>query len=113
MSVPTVAKLRILFVEDLISPNLTCSDPAKSKKLNSMPRINFEKSSVERPSFIDCVKSLESLPIEINPTETSTPINIKLIPCGSFRNFTLMYENSAASVIKTENKRNNCIFIEF
>ncbi len=62
MSVPIVAKLRILFVEDLISSILTRSDPEKSKKLSTIPRINFEKSSDERLCSIDCTKSPESLP---------------------------------------------------
>ncbi len=63
----------------------------------------------DRPAFIELVKPGDSWPAMIKPMDTKVPISIKLIPDGSFNNFTLTYEKTAASVISTENKRNSCI----
>lgn len=82
--VPKIAKLKILFAEDFISRNLICSELAKSKKLKSIPSTNLEKSMVERLCFIEMVKSSDSSPAKMSPTETMVPISIKLIPGGSF-----------------------------
>ncbi len=63
----------------------------------------------DRPCFIELVKPRDSWPAMIKPMDTNAPISIKLIPDGSFNNFTLIYENTAARVINKENKKNNCM----
>ena len=112
INVPTVAKLRILFAEDFISLNLTCNEPAKSKKLKSIPKINLGKSITDNPCFIDSVKSTDSWAARIAPAETIVPISMNPIPDGNLKNFTLMYEKIAASEINIENSSNICIEID-
>lgn len=43
----------------------------------------------------------------MTPVATKTPISIKLIPEGSFKNFILMKEKNAASVMRIEKIKNN------
>ena len=105
ISVPIIAKLTMLFTEDFISLKLTCSEPAKSKKLKSIPSRNSEKFIVKSPCFIEFVKSTDNWPANINTIETIVPMSINPIPDGNFNTQKLMYEKIAAREIKTENKK--------